>query len=75
MIEGDKVHSVVGYDARERYLPNDAIWTTETPKVGPISELESVSIIRTAARLVVFRVRRDRRTRRRRSARCEKRGV
>ena len=32
MIEGDKVHSVVGYDARERYLPNDAIWTTETPK-------------------------------------------
>ena len=33
MIEGDKSRgSVVGYDARERYLPNDAIWTTETPK-------------------------------------------
>ena len=43
--------------------------------VGPISEMESVSINRTAARLVVFRVGRDRRIRRRRSARCEQRGV
>ena len=37
--------------------------------------MESVSINRTAARLVVFRVGRDRSIRRRRSARCEKRGV
>jgi hypothetical protein len=37
--------------------------------------MESVSINKTAARLVVFRVRRDRRVRRRRSARCEQRGV
>ena len=43
--------------------------------MGPISEMESVSINRTAARLVVFRVGRDRRIRRRRSARCEQRGV
>jgi hypothetical protein len=43
--------------------------------LGPISEMESVSINRTAARLVVFRVGRDRRIRRRRSARCEQRGV
>jgi hypothetical protein len=37
--------------------------------------MESVSINKTAARFVVFRVRHDRRVRRRRSARCEKRGV
>ncbi len=37
--------------------------------------MESVSISKTAARLVVFRVGHDRRVRRRRSARCEKRGV
>ena len=43
--------------------------------LGPISEMESVSINWTAARLVVFRVGRDRRVCRRRSARCEKRGV
>ena len=43
--------------------------------LGPISEMESVSINRTAARWVVFRVERDRRIRRRRSARCEQRGV
>jgi hypothetical protein len=43
--------------------------------VGPISEMESVSINRTAARLVDFGVGRDRRIRWRRSARCEQRGV
>jgi hypothetical protein len=37
--------------------------------------MESVSINRTAARLVVFRVGRDQRILRRRSARCGKRGV
>jgi hypothetical protein len=44
-------------------------------QVGPIAEMESVSINRTAARLLVFRVGCDRRILRRRSARCEKRGV
>ncbi len=43
--------------------------------VGPIAEMESVSIIRTAARWWLDRVRHDRRVRPRRSARCEKRGV
>jgi hypothetical protein len=43
--------------------------------MGPITEMESISITRTAARWGPWTVRRNRRTRRRRSARCEKRGV
>ena len=43
--------------------------------LGPIIGMELVSISKTAARFVVFRVRHDRRVRRHRSARCDKRGV
>ncbi len=50
-------------------------WIEFSGQGGTDQRTESVSINRTAARLVVFRVGLDRRIRRRRSARCEKRGV